>query len=80
MKVSSSGYETKVSFTVPDSVARYYIIDSENLNIYGSAGRLLNRYAAVSNGFPVFFPGDNTVTVTGGNIVKTVITPLWRSL
>ena len=80
VKVSSSGYETKVSFTVPDSVARYYIIDSENLNIYGSAGRLLNRYAVVSNGFPVFFPGDNTVTVTGGNIVKTVITPLWRSL
>lgn len=70
---SASHNETWV-FTALDE---YLEIDSEQMNFYKDAEPLNDLVEG--SGFPVLYPGENAITLTGG-ITKIEIEPRWRTL
>lgn len=55
----------------------YLEIDSEQMNFYKDTEP--RNDLVEGSGFPVLYPGENTVTLTGG-ITKIEIEPRWRTL
>ena len=60
-----------------DSVDEYLEIDSEQMNFY--KGTEPKNDQVEGSGFPLLYPGDNAVTLTGG-ITKIEIEPRWMTL
>ena len=60
-----------------DSIDGYVEIDSEEMNFY--KGTELKNDTVTGSGFPIFYPGENTISYTGGITAVTVI-PRWCCL
>ena len=58
-------------------IDEYLEADSEQMNFY-KGSEPMNENAA-GDGFPILYPGDNTITFTGG-IQEVAVIPRWCSV
>jgi len=58
-------------------IDEYVDIDSEQMNFY--KGTELKNDTVSGDGFPLLYPGDNPISVTGG-ITTVIVTPRWCTL
>lgn len=65
------------SFEVEEQDALYVEADSEQMNFYKDT--LLKNDTVTGSGFPLLYPGDNTLSFSGG-ITALAVTPRWCTL
>ena len=74
LTIQSEGHNVSWNF---DSIDSYVEIDSEQMNFY--KGTELKNDTVNGSGFPILYPGENTIAFTGGVSAVTVV-PRWCCL